>query len=194
MRSSQNPNNSKANQNTKSVSSAHSQKRRPQIVGLDIQKSLQQDKIELNQINELIKLERSALEQQDHDNLKTLSEQKIKLSEKIEKRHQERTQYLQLHGYQANSSNSWREVIKQLSQLSHVPLLQLWDEVHKQLLDCQKLMSVNEKIIVGMQNNVHQYLDLLRGETSATKTYSAKTYSANGRSISQSNGQRIVSI
>lgn len=145
----------------------------PKALAQHFLRSLQQDKTDLAALENCLTEERSVLESSDHNRLPTYTEQKAKLTQQLEQRYTERLKTLQ-PGMTPANSEGWRKLLQQLQDDSKLPLVALWDEVEKQLKDCQKLLLINEKIVAGLQNNVSQLMNALRGATGSGQTYSAK--------------------
>ena len=138
----------------------------------DVLQSLNEDKVDLQTMLELLKQERSALEQRDHQAVQTLSEQKGPVVERLEQRNTARQARLLPH-QPAPDAASWRQAIESLESSSGLPLLGVWNDVESALHDCRTSLQINEKIVGGMQNSVNQFLNTLRGEIGAGQTYSA---------------------
>jgi len=136
-------------------------------------RSLQQDKTDLAALDKCLTEERKVLESSDHNKLPTYTEQKATLTNQLEQRYTERLKSLKPEMTPTNPEG-WHKLLQQLQDDSKLPLVALWSEVEQQLKDCQQLLLINEKIVAGLQNNVSQLMNVLRGVTGSGQTYSAK--------------------
>ena len=135
--------------------------------------SLQQDKTDLNALQQNLLAERQALEKRQHQQLDFYNQQKAELTSTLDKRYSDRLQLLAKNGNSINGEN-WRKLLDALQAESRLPLSSLWNEVETQLKECQKLLLINEKIVANLQQNVEQLLGALRGASNTSQTYSAK--------------------
>lgn len=149
--------------------------------------SLQQDKSDLAALQQCLMDERKVLESNDHDKLPAYTDQKAKLTEKLDQRYAQRLHSLKAQNVPTNAE-AWRSLIEQLQNTTKLPLVALWNDVEQQLRHCQQLLLINEKIVAALQNNVNQLMNALRGATGA-----GQTYSASGKAQVFSDNQTITS-
>ena len=158
-----------------------------QALAQQLMQTLQQDKIDLATLLQCLEDERKVLESSNHDKLPSYTEQKARLTEQLDQRYAQRLQALKSLQTPIDAK-SWLNLIEQLQSTTKLPLVALWNQGEEQLKQCQQLLLINEKIVAGLQNNVTQLMNALRGATG-----SGQTYSASGKAQVFSDNQTITS-
>lgn len=125
------------------------------------------DRQNLAQLELLLKQEKQALAQRDHQNLQALLDEKKQLLTVLAKNAQARTQLLNTLALEDNAEN-WRQLVGTLQ------LETLWQELESQLKRCRELNNINDIIIHRTRQTVGAILNALRGKTASTETYSQK--------------------
>ncbi|WP_339672248.1 flagellar protein FlgN [Dasania marina] len=132
------------------------------------------------QLHKLLLQERSALENRDYDNIKTLLADKNSLVENL-KQHA----HTRMHALQAAGLADETATLNAAEQESPI-VAKAWRQLAQQWDECQHLNAVNERILQRTRLVVNQTLDLLRGANQQNRLYDPKGMANNnstGRSI-----------
>ena len=129
---------------------------------------------------DLLKRERTSLEERDYDTFQKVITQKKPLLNQLEIHALSRQKVLREAGFKDEKS-SLAMVQQQAPEVAKA-----WAELADQWAECQKLNSINERIAQRTRLVVGQIMDLLRGKNNNIKVYTSKgdaKTSSNGRSI-----------
>ena len=146
-----------------------------------IDQALRQDIDVTVSLQKLLTQEQKALEQRDYSTFNQLLSKKQELLSQLELHAQQRQQQLQQAGF-ADDSSALDNADQQAPRTA-----KLWRTLVEQWQKCQQHNEVNAHIAQRTRQVVSQVMDLIRGQSSNSRTYNAqgatKSFSS-GRTIS----------
>jgi flagellar biosynthesis protein FlgN len=146
----------------------------------ELQTTFQKDLPLTVKLLQLLKQERTALEDRDYENLQALLKDKNTIIATLKKHADSRTHALQSAGL-PDEETTLNHAEKEAPIVAKA-----WRQLAKQWDECQHLNSVNERVLQRTKMVVSQTLDLIRGVNNQQKLYDTKGMSNNlstGRSI-----------
>lgn len=117
---------------------------------------------------DLLQRERKALEERDYDTFRDILADKQHCLSTLESHARSRQQSLQKAGLDDEKSTL------ALAEAQAPTVARTWRQLSEQWQQCQRLNEVNERIAKRTRLVVSQMLDLLRGNTGATRIYDSK--------------------
>lgn len=141
-------------------------------LGHQLLQSLSRDEEALRTLLDTIHAERRALEKRDAKQLNELTQQKESTMADISQRAKERLRLLK-QAQLDNDPANWSTTLAQVEKSCQLPLNAQWQKVSQAMEKAQRELSVNEKILGRMQQNVQRLMAALRGEQGQAQTYDA---------------------
>lgn len=136
-----------------------------------------QDKMQ--QLLKILKNEISALERNKVEEFEDITQEKITLTEQIEKNEQLRIQFLTSKSLNPNEPTQW---------LQNNKLNSLWSKIKKLSEQAQKQNQINGLVINGNRRRVQTQIEIL----SASPPAAELIYSASGENIKQRNSNTLA--
>ena len=136
-----------------------------------------QDKMQ--QLLKILKNETSVLEKNNFEEFEGITQEKITLTEQIEKNEQLRIQFLTTKSLNPNEPTQW---------LKNNKLNSLWTEIKKLSEQAQKQNQINGLVINGNRRRVQTQIEIL----SASPPAAELVYSASGENIKQRNSNTLA--
>ena len=134
--------------------------------------SFMHDQQDIAALEKCLDAEKQAFEQNNHELINRHTEEKTGLVRSMDERTRQRATWLAQVGFTAQPEH-WLATLQSLENSTSIQLLASWEQLSASLQQCQDKMLVNEKILSGMQRSVARFLNILRGQTSASQTYDA---------------------
>ncbi len=136
-----------------------------------------QDKMQ--QLLKVLKNETSVLEKNNFEEFEGITQEKITLTEQIEKNEQLRIHFLSSKSLDPNEPTQW---------LQNNKLNSLWSEIKKLSEQAQKQNQINGLVINGNRRRVQTQIEIL----SASPPAAELVYSASGENIKQRNSNTLA--
>lgn len=136
-----------------------------------------QDKMQ--QLLKVLKNETSVLEKNNFEEFEGITQEKITLTEQIEKNEQLRIQFLTTKSLNPNEPKQW---------LKNNKLNSLWSKIRKLSEQAQKQNQINGLIINGNRRRVQTQIEILSASPPAVEL----VYSASGENIKQRNSNTLA--
>ncbi|MGH1486197.1 MAG: flagella synthesis protein FlgN [Cellvibrionaceae bacterium] len=136
----------------------------------EIHNMIKQDLASSRQLLALLEEETESTKSRDYMSLSRLLEEKTPLLEQLKKNAQTRSEWLTSIGKQADEKN-WALL---LNALNNQNLSQQWQEVKTTVEHCQKINTINGKLINRGVTSHTRLLQIMRGNTHQADLYDAK--------------------
>ena len=133
----------------------------------------------MQQLLKVLKNETSVLEKNNFEEFEGITQEKITLTEQIEKNEQLRIQFLTTKSLNPNEPTQW---------LKNNKLNSLWSEIKKLSEQAQKQNQINGLVINGNRRRVQTQIEIL----SASPPAAELVYSASGENIKQRNSNTLA--
>jgi len=133
----------------------------------------------MQQLLNLLQKEAMILEKNNIDELQSITEEKIILTEQIEKNEQQRIHFLTEKSLNATEPAQW---------LSNNKLITTWREIKELSEQAQKQNQVNGQVIYGNRRRLKTQLEILSNSAPSVEL----TYSASGENISQHDSNTLA--
>ena len=129
---------------------------------------IKQEESNVQQLEQLLLLEKTALQERQFQNLQQHLQQKRQLLATLEKNASHRQQVLQQMKFPA-TANGWRQLLRDADTSGHA--MQRWEQLEILLRRCHGLNAVNEKLTHRTHMAASQIMDILRGANNQPKLY-----------------------
>jgi len=129
---------------------------------------IKQEEQNVQQLEQLLQQEKSALLQREFQHLQQHLQQKRQLLAVLEKNASQRQQLLQLTQLPA-TADGWRQLLWRTDQSGQAT--QRWEQLETLLRRCHGLNAVNEKLTHRTHMAASQMMDILRGAHNQPKLY-----------------------
>ena len=136
-----------------------------------------QDKMQ--QLLQVLKNEASVLERNNIEELENITQEKITLTEEIERSEQQRIHFLSIRSLNPNEPKQWLQDNK---------LISIWSKIKELSEQAQKQNQVNGLVINGNRRRVQTKIEILSTSAPAVEL----TYSASGENINQRNSKTLA--
>ena len=133
----------------------------------------------MQQLLKVLLNETTALKKNNLDELETITEEKIILTEQIEKNEQQRIHFLTIRGLNPSTPSEW---------LHSENLKAIWSEIKDVSEQAQKQNQINGMVIHGNRHRVQAQIDILNAAPPSVEL----VYSASGENIKQRNSTSIA--
>ncbi|MDH5369819.1 MAG: flagellar protein FlgN [Gammaproteobacteria bacterium] len=133
----------------------------------------------MQQLLHTLKKETSILENNDIEELKSITLEKIALTEQIEKGEQQRVQFLSAKSLKPNEPAQW---------LNNNKLISLWGNIKILSEEAQKQNQINGLVINGNRRRVQTQIEILSTSSPAVEL----TYSSSGENINQHSSNTLA--
>lgn len=143
-----------------------------------------QDSNAVNQLKDLLLLERELMEQRKHEGLQHIVMQKDKLLETLTFNAKHREQLLRAVGLEATLAG-WEQLLLRVP--SALPLIAQWQILTADFIECQKANEINGRMINRSKQTLTHLLNLIRGQVAAPSLYTQK-----GATTNQSSSHTMV--
>ena len=134
----------------------------------------------LQQLLQLLKIETEALKESNIDELESISQKKIVLTEQIENIEQQRIDFLIQKSLDPNKPKQW---------LKSKRLVSIWQEMKKIAIDSKKQNQVTGLVINGNRNRIKTQIEILN---TSSLPAADLAYSSSGESISQRDSKTLA--
>lgn len=134
----------------------------------------------LSGLKNLMLTEKSAVEENQIEQLIPIADDKQKLLELVEKASLERQQFLRSHSIGSTGLEMTNHFIHQARNSQE--LRSLFQELQNTLKECQDLNSTNAKIIAMNQRHVERNLNIIKGVDNQSVVYTSKGNTEAGQS------------
>jgi len=133
---------------------------------------------------EVLKLENSALKQNQTETLGQLSGRKEQLVKLIDSKERQRTALLKATGFE-NSKSGMEQLITRLGNAPQV--IETWDQLIQDLAECKKINEVNGGAIELVKRHLQRAVTIIQGKSSTPALYTD-----DGQTSAQFSGQTIA--
>jgi len=133
----------------------------------------------MQQLLHTLKKETSILENNNIEELKSITLEKIALTEQIEKGEQQRVQFLSAKSLKPNEPAQW---------LNNNKLISLWENIKIISEEAQKQNQINGLVINGNRRRVQTQIEILSTSSPAVEL----TYSSSGENINQHSSNTLA--
>ena len=133
----------------------------------------------MQQLLHTLKKETSILENNNIEELKSITLEKIALTEQIEKGEQQRVQFLSAKSLKPNEPVQW---------LNNNKLISLWENIKIISEEAQKQNQINGLVINGNRRRVQTQIEILSTSSPAVEL----TYSSSGENINQHSSNTLA--
>lgn len=133
----------------------------------------------MQQLLKLLQKEASVLEKNNIDELESITQEKMTLTEQIEKNEQQRIHFLSSKSLNAAEPAQW---------LTNNKLISIWREIKEFSEQAQKQNQVNGQVIFGNRRRLKTQLEILSTSAPAVEL----TYSASGKNVNQHNSNTLA--
>lgn len=133
----------------------------------------------MQQLYEVLLKETSALQENNIEKLENITQEKITLTEQVEKNEKQRIHFLTSRALNPATPSEW---------LSNNKLNSLWSKIKKTSEQAQKQNQINGTVINGNRRRVQTQIEIL----SASPPAAELVYSASGKNIKQHNSNTIA--
>ncbi|KTD16979.1 flagella synthesis protein FlgN [Legionella jordanis] len=147
------------------------------IESLHLIETLETEIALLQQLIDLLNLEKQALSNRQFESLETLANQKEQVSESLESASKKRIKLLGLDLNLADPKLALDEFLKRCSPEERQQISSLNQTLLEKILICRELNAVNGQVIV---NNISTRQDIINALTGKDQSEAAVTYSASG--------------
>lgn len=138
-----------------------------------------QDSTAVNQLQNLLLLERELMEQRKHEGLQEIVMQKDHLLETLTFNAKQREQLLRAAGLETTLAG-WEQFLTR-SPLTQ-PLITQWQALTADFLQCQKANEINGRMINRSRQTLTTLLNLIRGQVAMPSLYTQKGATTNQNS------------
>lgn len=138
-----------------------------------------QDKMQ--QLLQVLKKETSVLEKNNIEELEKITQEKITLTEQIEKNEQQRIHFISIRSLNPNEPKQWLQDNK---------LISIWTEIKKLSEQAQKQNQINGLVINGNRRRVQTEIEILSTQAPAAEL----TYSSSGKNIKQRDSNTLAHV
>lgn len=143
-----------------------------------------QDSTAVNQLKNLLLLERELMEQRKHEGLQEIVMQKDQLLETLTFNAKQREQLLRSAGL-ATTLAGWEQLLIRVP--SAQPLITQWQTLTDDFIECQKANEINGRMINRSKQTLTNLLNLIRGQVAMPSLYTQK-----GATTNQNNSHTVV--
>lgn len=140
---------------------------------------ISQDKMQ--QLLQTLKKETSILERNILEELESITQEKITLTEQIEKNEQQRIHFLTIRSLNPNEPKQW---------LQNNKLISTWEKIKTLSEQAQKQNQINGLIINGNRNRVQTEIEIFTTSSPAAEL----VYSASGKNIKQHDSNTLAHV
>jgi flagellar biosynthesis/type III secretory pathway chaperone len=148
--------------------------------------ALEQTSAQLRGLYDALQREKTALRDQDLDQLGELARQKEAFTTSINAAEQQRIQALQADGT-AGRPQEMDAFVAELTGTERRRAHTLWDAIMALAADCERLNKLNGIVLANQQRRAQTLLAILRNETAASDVYAA-----NGNREGQQNSHSLA--
>ena len=134
----------------------------------------------LQQLLQLLRIETEALKNNNIDELENITQEKVVLTEQIEKIEKQRIDFINQKSLDPDKPNQW---------LKSKKLISLWQEMKNIATDSRKQNQVNGLVINGNRNRIKTQIEILN--TSSLPAADV-AYSSSGESIQQRDSKTLA--
>ncbi len=138
-----------------------------------------QDKMQ--QLLQVLKNETLVLEKDNIEELEKITQEKIILTEQIEKNEQQRIHFLTIRSLNPNEPKQWLQDNK---------LISIWSKIKELSEQAQKQNQINGLVINGSRRRVQTKIEILSTSAPAVEL----TYSASGENINQRTSNTLAHV
>ena len=133
----------------------------------------------MQQLLNLLKKEATLLAKNNIDKLESITQEKITLTEQIEKNEQQRIHFLTAKSLNAAEPAQWLENNK---------LISIWREIKELSEQAQKQNQINGQVIFGNRRRLKTQIEILSTSAPAVEL----TYSASGENVNQHDSNTLA--
>lgn len=130
-----------------------------------------QDSSAIQQLKQLLIIEREQLAQRKQEQLSSIAEQKTVLVDQLNHNTKQRTAVLKALNLQTNAQG-WDLFLQR--NTATLPLREEWQQLITEFEECQELNDINGKLIARSQQTLNHLLNLLRGKVATASLYTAQ--------------------
>ncbi|SFM25192.1 flagella synthesis protein FlgN [Marinobacter zhejiangensis] len=140
------------------------------MAAIDTLKNLLNEDIrQLDELAELLKLEKQKLAESDVQSLEALTAKKNALLQMVRERAKQKIHALVDMGFRPDNGQPTQFI--QSSGLAD--LIESWSSAEQRLRECKRLNQVNERVVGNLQKRLARLSDIFRGTTGHQKLYGA---------------------
>jgi len=146
---------------------------------LSLENILINSRDKMQQLLHVLINETSILKKNDVEELQAITQEKITITEQIEKNEQARIHFLTIRSLNPNEPKQW---------LLDSNLISLWSKIKELSEQAQKQNQINGLVINGSRRRVQTKIEILSTSAPAVEL----TYSASGENINQRNSKTLA--